>query len=71
MGTTAIPAWLLWMMWPGPQAVWRDGNRAHLLGLRGRTRSLRACNSFYGHWRGTLGGGPEGERGRAGALHGN
>ena len=27
------PAWLLWVVWPGPRAVWCDPGRTHLLGL--------------------------------------
>ena len=64
------PAWLLDVVWPGPLAVLRDEDRAHLLGLRGRTRPLR-LRLLHGHWKGARGGVPEGERGRVGALHGD
>ena len=63
-------AWLLWVVWLTPQAVWRDGSRAHLLGLSWRTQSLR-LGVLHGLWGGARGGVPEGEGRRAGALHGN
>ena len=56
------PAWLQWLVWPGPRAMRRDRGRAHLLGLCGRTRSLR-LRQLHGCRGGPRDGGPEGEVG--------
>ena len=60
-------------LWPGPQAVWHDRSRAHLLGALPAALADVVASPATTPWGlgRRPGGGPEGEESRAGALHDN
>ena len=60
------PAWLLGMVWPGPRAVWRDGDRALTCSASAGGLGRFASDNATGTWGAPSGGGPK-ERGVAAA----